>query len=79
MADDRLVCVFKGQTFEAEVVKARLEDSGIPAMIQNNTLSAVFSTYTYMAGDVTVMVNPEDAKAARSLLESDNELDGQDN
>ncbi|MBO4499781.1 MAG: DUF2007 domain-containing protein [Bacteroidaceae bacterium] len=74
MADDRLVCVFKGQAFEAEVVKARLEDSGIPSMIQNDTLSAIFSTYTYMAGDVAVMVNSDDAEAARTLLDSENEL-----
>ena len=27
-----LVCVFKGQAFEAEVVRARLESDGISAM-----------------------------------------------
>ena len=68
MANDDLVCVFKGQTFEAEVVRARLEDSGIPAMIQNNSLSAVFSSYTYMAGHVCVMVNPADVDAAMAIL-----------
>ena len=45
-----LVCVFKGQAFEAEVVRARLESDGIPAMVMNNTISAIFSTYTAMAG-----------------------------
>ena len=45
-----LVCVFKGQAFEAEVVRARLESDGIPAMVMNNTMSAIFSTYTAMAG-----------------------------
>ena len=39
-----LVCVFKGQAFEAEVVKSRLESDGIPAMIMNNSMSAIFST-----------------------------------
>lgn len=68
MANDNLVSVFKGQPFEAEIVKARLEDAGIPAMIQNNTLSAVMSTYSYMAGDVRVLVNPDDAEAAGNLL-----------
>ena len=72
--NDKLVCVFKGQTFEAEVVKCRLEDSGIPAMIQNNSLSAVFSAYTFMAGDVSVMVNPSDESAARALLAEESEL-----
>lgn len=37
-----LVCVFRGQAFEAEVVRARLEADGIPAMIMNNTMSAIF-------------------------------------
>lgn len=72
--DDSLKCVFKGQAFEAEVVKSRLEDSGIPAMIQNNTLSAVFSTYSYMAGDVSVMVSPEDVETALTLLSEEPEL-----
>lgn len=68
MAKDSLICVFKGQTFEAEVVKSRLEASGIPAMIQNNSLSAVFSSYTYTAGDISVMVNAGDLAAAKTVL-----------
>lgn len=72
MAKDNLVCVFKGQSFEAEIVRARLEDAGIPAMIQNNTLSAVMSTYSFMAGDLSVMVNPEDADSAKILLAGGN-------
>ena len=55
-----LVCVFKGQPFEAEIVKGRLESEGIPAMIMNNSMSAIFSTYTVMAGPVSVLVNPQD-------------------
>lgn len=66
-------CVFKGQAFEAEIVKGRLEDSGIPAMIQNNTLSAVMSAYSYMSGDLSVMVNPEDEQKAKELLASEPE------
>ena len=34
---DELVCVFKGDAFESEVVRARLEADGIPAMIMNNS------------------------------------------
>ncbi len=64
-----LVCVFKGQAFEAEVVKSRLEASGIPAMIMNNSMSAIFSTYTVMAGPVSVLVNPEDKDRAEQLLQ----------
>ncbi|MCQ2083170.1 MAG: DUF2007 domain-containing protein [Bacteroidaceae bacterium] len=63
-----LVCVFKGQAFEAEVVRARLEDSGIDAMIMNNTMSAIFSTYSAMAGSYCVMVNPGDEEKANVLI-----------
>jgi len=63
-----LVCVFKGQAFEAEVVRSRLESDGIPAMIMNNSMSAIFSTYTAMAGPVSVLVNPQDQDRAEQLL-----------
>ena len=63
-----LVCVFKGQAFEAEVVRARLEADGISAMVMNNTMSAIFSTYTAMAGTFSVLVNPQDMERAQQLL-----------
>lgn len=63
-----LVSVFRGQAFEAEVVRARLESDGIPAMVMNNTMSAIFSTYTAMAGTYGVLVNPEDKDRAEQLL-----------
>ncbi len=63
-----LVCVFRGQAFEAEVVRARLEADGIPAMIMNNTMSAIFSTYTAMAGSFGVLVNPQDRDRAELIL-----------
>ncbi|MCQ2057088.1 MAG: DUF2007 domain-containing protein [Bacteroidaceae bacterium] len=71
-SDSSLVCVFKGQAFEAEVVRARLEDSGIDAMVMNNTMSAIFSTYTAMAGSWCVMVNPQNEEEALELLSNNN-------
>lgn len=64
-----LVCVFRGQAFEAEVVRARLGSDGIPAMVMNNTMSAIFSTYTAMAGSFCVLVNPQDRDRAEQLLQ----------
>ena len=64
-----LVCVFKGDSFESEVVRGRLEADGIPAMIMNNSLSAIFSTYTALAGPVSVMVNSQDEERAVKLLQ----------
>ena len=63
-----LVCVFKGQSFEAEIVRGRLESEGISAMIMNNSMSAIFSTYTAMAGPVCVLVNSQDQERATELL-----------
>ena len=63
-----LVSVFKGQPFEAEVVRGRLESEGIPAMIMNNSMRAIFSTYTITAGPVSVLVNPQDKERALQLL-----------
>ena len=63
-----VICVFKGQAFEAEIVRSRLESDGIPAMIMNNSMSAIFSTYTAMAGPVSVLVNPQDEERAIELL-----------
>ena len=71
-SDSSLVCVFKGQAFEAEVVRARLEDSGIDAMVMNNTMSAIFSTYTAMAGSWCVMVNTQNEEEALELLSNNN-------
>lgn len=64
-----LVCVFKGQAFEVEIVRGRLESEGIPAMIFNNSMSAIFSAYTVMAGPMGVLVNPEDEERARKIIE----------
>lgn len=48
MKKQDLVCVFKGDAFEAEVVKARLESEGILAMIMNHSMSAIFfNLYRY--------------------------------
>lgn len=63
-----LVCVFKGQAFEAEIVKGRLESECIPAMVMNNSMSAILSSYSVTAGTVSVMVNPEDKEMAMQIL-----------
>lgn len=65
---DDLALVFKGDSFEAEVVKARLESDGIQAMIMNNSMSAILSTYTMTAGSVCVLVNDRDKLRAQELL-----------
>jgi hypothetical protein len=67
-----LKCVFKGETFEAEIVKGRLESEGIPAMIMNNSMSAILSTYTITSGNVSVLVNAENEDKAKEILANEN-------
>ena len=67
-----LKCVFKGEAFEAEKVKGRLESEGIPAMIMNNSMSAILSTYTITSGNVSVLVNAENEDKAKEILANEN-------
>jgi hypothetical protein len=67
-----LKCVFKGEAFEAEIVKGRLESEGIPAMIMNNSMSAILSTYTITSGNVSVLVNAENEDKAKEILVNEN-------
>lgn len=65
---DRLVPIFKGREFEAELVKGRLEANGVAAMIMNNSMSAIFSTYSIVSGGVTVLIHPQDEERAKQIL-----------
>lgn len=71
MADinyEALVEVFKGNLWEAELVKGLLESEGVQAMIKDETLSAVTSPYSGMGGAVLVMVNKEEEVYARKIV-----------
>ncbi|HZK02817.1 MAG TPA: DUF2007 domain-containing protein [Bacteroidaceae bacterium] len=70
-----LESVFKGEYFEAEVVKGLLESEGIPAMIENKSMSTIFSTYSAFGGPVQVFVNPSDKDIAIELLKTKNDQD----
>ncbi|WP_291563001.1 DUF2007-related protein [Bacteroides sp.] len=65
---DALVEVFKGNLWEAELVKGLLESEGVQAMIKDETLSAVTSPYSGMGGTVLVMVNKEEEVYARKVV-----------
>jgi hypothetical protein len=66
---DSLVEVFKGNLWEAELVKGLLESEGVQAMIKDETLSAVTSPYSGMGGAVLVLVNKEEEVYARKIVE----------
>jgi hypothetical protein len=71
--NDNLICVFKGEPFEAEIIKGKLESEGVQSMITNNSMSALFSTYSIVSGPVSVLVNPEDESVARKIIDDKDE------
>ena len=65
---DALVEVFKGNLWEADLVKGLLESEGVQEMIKDETLSAVTSPYSGMGGTVLVMVNKEEEVYAKKVV-----------
>lgn len=66
--EDRLVQVFAGTLWQAEIVKGLLESNCIPCDINDNTIGAVTSSYAGLSGDVVVIVNKENEKRAIAIL-----------
>ncbi len=66
-----LVEVFRGDSFNAEIIRSKLESFGIGAMIRNNSMSAVFSSLTPIVGDYCVLVAEENREEAIRLIEQE--------
>ncbi len=64
-----LVEVYRGNLWEAELIKGLLESAGVSAMLKDETLSAVTSPYSNTGGQVLVMVNKEEEVYARKVVE----------
>ena len=62
--DERLVQVFAGTLWQAELIKGLLDSNNIPCDIKDNTLGAVTSSYAGLDGDVVIIVNKEDEERA---------------
>lgn len=62
-----LVEVFRGNLWEAELVKGLLVSAGVDAMIKDETVGVVTSPYLGM-DDVLVMVNKEEEVYARKVV-----------
>ena len=74
------VVVFKsGKDYEADLVRDRLDDAGIPAVVLNQRDHAFNLTHGYLA-QVRVLTPPEHVEAAAEVLSaplpSDEELEG---
>ncbi len=62
--DERLVQVFAGTLWQAELIKGLLDSNEIPCDIKDNTIGAVTSSYAGLDGDVVIIVNKEDEERA---------------
>ena len=67
-AYDSLVEVFRGNLWEAEVVKGLLQSTGVEAMIKDQSIGAVSSPYLDSGGNVLVMVNKEEEVYAKKVV-----------
>ena len=52
----------------ANVIKAKLEAAGIPALLSYDAMSVIFGLTVDGIGKVRVLVRPEDAQAAQQVL-----------
>ena len=67
---NKLVEVFAGTLWEAELVKGLLDFNAIPCAIEDYSLGTVTSPYLPGGGDVVVVVNEADKEQAMKIIES---------
>ncbi|MBR3977347.1 MAG: DUF2007 domain-containing protein [Bacteroidaceae bacterium] len=67
--DVRIVQVFAGTTWQAQLVKGLLDANGVPCMIKDETISAVTSPYATIEGEVLVVVSEEYEAQALKVIE----------
>lgn len=53
---------------EAVLIRARLEDAGIPAMIQQESASSALPLSVGPMGEIHITVNAENVEAAREII-----------
>jgi len=72
MAEPKLVLVYHSQgMLGAEVVKAKLEDAGIPVLLKYEAVGQLFGLTVDGLGGVEVHVPEEYAEDAKALLEEE--------
>ena len=67
-SQNRLVKVFSGSLWQAQVIQGLLEANHIVSMLENETLSAVTSPYATLGGEVFVLVDIRDRDFAVKLI-----------
>lgn len=68
-AKEKLVEVYAGSLWQAEVINGLLNANGIPCAIMDNTIGAVTSPYSLLSGDVSVVVEEKYKEHAIEVIE----------
>ena len=67
--NEKLVTVFAGTAWQAELIKGMLDANDIPCAIMDETIGAVTSSYAGLEGDVLVVVAEEEKARALEVIE----------
>ena len=70
---EKLVTVFAGTVWQAELIKGMLDANGIPCAIMDETIGAVTSSYAGLEGDVLVVVTEEEKNRALEIINQNSE------
>jgi len=78
---EKLVAIYNARQIEAQIIKGRLENEGIPVLLSYDSSSLVFGLTVDGLGMVKIMVPERFAEQAREILRVKyNELEiGEDN
>lgn len=68
--EEKLVKVFCGTLWQAELVKGLLDANAVPCVIEDDSIGAVTSSYAAVDADVYVVVNEADEVRAREIIEN---------
>ena len=68
--NEKLVEVYAGTLWQAEVVKGLLDSNNIPCAVLDETIGAVTSPYSPTSGDAVVVVDEKDRTRAVAVIEN---------
>ncbi len=70
---EKLITVFTGTVWQAELIKGLLDTNEIPCAIMDETMGAITSSYAGFGKGVLVVVNEEDEAKARELIKNNSQ------
>ena len=70
---EKLVTVFTGTVWQAELIKGLLDANEIPCAIMDETLGAITSSYAGFGKGVLVVVNEDEKENALELIKNNSQ------